>query len=82
MYHTQSPREGLGNPFLSEGATRNARRALAIGLRRARDEGILITAPPGVSFAVGLRYEDVFDDGGGGGGGGDPDRRGRRGPRG
>jgi hypothetical protein len=53
--------EELGsNPFLSEEATRNARRALAIGSRRAHDEGILISAPPGVSFAVGLRYEDVF----------------------
>ena len=61
-----------GNPFLSEEATRNARRALAIGSRRARDEGILISAPPGVSFAVGLRYEDVFDDDDDDDGGGDP----------
>ena len=36
--------------------TTNARRALAIGSRRAREEGILITASPGVSFS------DVFDD--------------------
>jgi hypothetical protein len=50
------------NPFLSEEATRNARRALTIGSRRAMEEGILITAPPGVSFSEGPRYEDSFDD--------------------
>lgn len=51
------------NPFLSEEATRNARRALTIGSKRAWEEGILIMAPPGVSFTEGLRYEDVFNDG-------------------
>lgn len=51
------------NPFLSEEATRNARRALTIGSKRAYEEGILIMAPPGVSFTEGLRYEDVFSDG-------------------
>ena len=66
-----------GNPFLSEEATRNARRALTIGSRRAMEEGILITAPPGVSFLEGPRYEDsAFDDDRsmGEGGGGPPSR--------
>ena len=51
------------NPFLSEEATRKARRALTIGSKRAYEEGILIMAPPGVSFTEGLRYDDVFSDG-------------------
>jgi antiviral helicase SKI2 len=55
--------ECCSNPFLSEEATRNARRALTIGSKRAYEEGILIMAPPGVSFTEGLRCEDVFIDG-------------------
>ena len=58
-----SEEDDYNNPFLSEEATRNARRALTIGSKRAREEGILIMAPPGVSFTEGLRYEDVFEDG-------------------
>ena len=49
------------NPFLSEEAIANARRALTIGSKQAWMEGILITAPPGMSFSEGLRYEDVFE---------------------
>ena len=48
--------------YLTEEATRNARRALTIGSKKAWEEGILIKAPPGMSFTEGLRYEDVFDD--------------------
>lgn len=53
------------NPYLSEEATKNAREALRLGSKKAWEKGILITAPPGVSFTEGLRYEDVFklDDG-------------------
>ena len=51
------------NPYLSEEATKNAREALRLGSKKAWEKGILITAPPGVSFTVGLRYEDVFTDG-------------------
>ncbi len=53
--------ENCVNPFLSEEAIANARRALTIGSKQALTEGILITAPPGMSFSEGLRYEDVFD---------------------
>ncbi|KAL9181427.1 hypothetical protein ACHAXT_010232 [Thalassiosira profunda] len=52
----------LQSEYLSEEATANARRALTVGSKKAYEEGILITAPPGVSFSEGLRYEDVFDD--------------------
>jgi len=51
------------NPYLTEEATRNARLALTIGSKRALEKGILITAPPGMSFTEGIRYEDVFTDG-------------------
>lgn len=48
--------------YLSEEATLNARRALTMGSKKALEKGILITAPPGVSFSEGLRYGDIFDD--------------------
>ena len=46
--------------YLSEEATINARKALTMGSKKAWEKGLLITAPPGMSFRVGLRYEDVF----------------------
>jgi len=49
--------------YLSEEAVTNARRALTLGSKKAWEEGILITSPPGVSFRVGLSYDDVFTDG-------------------
>ena len=53
----------LGNEFLTEEATANARRALTLGSKKAWEEGILITSPPNMSFRVGLSYNDVFNDG-------------------
>jgi len=53
----------LESEYLSEEATINARRALTMGSKKAWEEGILIKAPPGMSFSEGLRYEDVFNDG-------------------
>lgn len=50
------------NPYLSEEATINARKALTLGSKKAWEQGLLIKAPPGVSFTEGLRYEDVFID--------------------
>ena len=50
--------------YLSEEAITNARRALTLGSKKAWEEGILITSPPGMSFRVGLSYDDVFNDGG------------------
>ncbi|KAL7548511.1 hypothetical protein ACHAWF_011790 [Thalassiosira exigua] len=49
--------------FLSEEATANARLALTLGSKEALERGILIMAPPGVSFSEGLSYDDIFDDG-------------------
>ncbi len=49
--------------YLSEEAITNARRALTLGSKKAWEEGILITSPPGMSFRVGLSYDDVFSDG-------------------
>ena len=49
--------------YLSEEAVTNARRALTLGSKKAWEEGILITSPPGMSFRVGLSYDDVFNDG-------------------
>jgi len=53
----------LESEYLSEEATMNARQALTMGSKKAWEKGILIKAPPGVSFSEGLRYEDVFNDG-------------------
>jgi len=50
--------------YLSEEAIMNARRALTVGSKKAWEEGILITSPPGMSFRIGLSYGDVFNDGG------------------
>lgn len=55
--------ENIESEYLSEEATTNARRALTLGSKKAWQEGILITSPPGVSFQVGLSYDDVFNDG-------------------
>ena len=46
--------------FLSEEATKRARDGLIKSSRLGWEDGTLITAPPGVSFDVGLSYEDVF----------------------
>jgi len=46
--------------FLSEEAIKRAREGLTKNTKEAWQDGTLITAPPGVSFDVGLRYEDVF----------------------
>ena len=53
----------MESEYLSEEATTNARRALTLGSKKAWEEGILITSPPGMSFHVGLSYDDVFIDG-------------------
>lgn len=55
--------ENMESEYLSEEATTNARRALTLGSKQAWEEGILITSPPGMSFHVGLSYDDVFNDG-------------------
>lgn len=52
----------LESQYLSEEATVNARNALSIGSKKAWENGTLITAPPGMSFRVGLTYQDVFTD--------------------
>mmetsp|Transcript_6609 Transcript_6609/g.14301 ORF Transcript_6609/g.14301 Transcript_6609/m.14301 type:complete len:1541 (-) Transcript_6609:94-4716(-) len=46
--------------YLSEEATINARKALTLGSKEAWKQGLLLTSPPGMSFKVGLSYEDVF----------------------
>lgn len=46
--------------YLSEEATINARKALTLGSKEAWKKGLLLTSPPGMSFKVGLSYEDVF----------------------
>lgn len=46
--------------FLSEEAIKRAREGLTKNTKEAWQDGTLITAPPSVSFDVGLRYEDVF----------------------
>lgn len=62
-YQDDKSNDDEDSPFFSEEAIANARRALTIGSKQAWMEGILITAPPGMSFSEGLRYEDVFDVG-------------------
>ncbi len=56
-------KENLESEYLSEEAVTNARKALTLGSKKAWEEGILITSPPGTSFRVGLSYDDVFTDG-------------------
>lgn len=67
-YYQDDDRKGnkasaIESDYLTEEATTNARRALTIGSKKAWEEGILITSPPGMSFRVGLSYDDVFNDG-------------------
>ena len=57
-----APGEAHESEYLTEEAIDNARLALTIGSKRALERGILITAPPGMSFREGLRYQDVFRD--------------------
>ncbi|KAL3794566.1 hypothetical protein HJC23_008022 [Cyclotella cryptica] len=54
-----STREGV-EQFLSEEAVTRAREGLIKSSKLGWEDGTLITAPPGVSFDVGLSYEDVF----------------------
>ena len=53
----------IESEYLSEEAANTARRAMTIGSKKAWEEGILITSPPGSSFLIGLSYDDVFNDG-------------------
>lgn len=50
----------IGEDYLSEEAIKRAREGLTKNTLEGWRDGTLITAPPGVSFDVGLRYEDVF----------------------
>ena len=54
--------EAYESEYLTEEAVNNARLALTIGSKESLERGILITAPPGMSFREGLRYQDVFTD--------------------
>lgn len=47
------------DPFLTEEAIQNSLKVLKQGTKASWEDGTLITAPPGVSFKVGLSYEDV-----------------------
>mmetsp|Transcript_7652 Transcript_7652/g.18427 ORF Transcript_7652/g.18427 Transcript_7652/m.18427 type:complete len:1449 (-) Transcript_7652:38-4384(-) len=47
------------DPFLTEEAIQNSLKVLEQGVKASWEDGTLITAPPGVSFKVGLSYEDV-----------------------
>mmetsp|Transcript_11994 Transcript_11994/g.26099 ORF Transcript_11994/g.26099 Transcript_11994/m.26099 type:complete len:1429 (-) Transcript_11994:47-4333(-) len=54
--------EAYESEYLTKEAIDNARLALTIGSKEALERGILLTAPPGMSFSEGLRYQDVFSD--------------------
>ena len=53
--------EEEGDEFLTEEAVKRARDGLIKSTREGWEDGTLITAPPGVSFEIGLSYQDVFD---------------------
>ena len=50
------------DPFLTEEAIQNSLKVLKQGTKASWEDGSLITAPPGVSFKVGLSYEDVHGE--------------------
>ena len=52
--------DGKGDEYISDKANQKAREGLVKNTLDAWRDGTLITAPPGVSFDVGLSYEDVF----------------------
>jgi superfamily II RNA helicase len=57
---SKSENDGKKQDFLSEASRRRAYEGLTKNTLEGWRDGTLITAPPGVSFDVGLSYEDVF----------------------